>query len=633
MLPMASACIGKCVEQASAKTAMPQQHWTRVNFCFQKIPASSDWMRRKVSAADPSMDVALGPRGDEEGSSEEQKCPGVSLDNLWVPGALVLGVVVGLLLPANQPGWGARTSEVLGWTYFFAWSVSFYPQVFLNIRRRSVVGLSLDYQILNAFGFACYFLFNALLFWSPGIRTAYRQSHHGQDSAVRLNDVVFAGHAFLITLITLAQIDETSTDQRAGLQFLQSRATERTYSLQLCLAQEWCVIAACCRLARPAIISDGYRQDEPFIPSSIQAYAAAQVARPRTAPNQAAAVPLPIHLGASAGSPGVYVPVQLVGGLQGTPSSAAGNLWTWVVAATGAAWHGARQSHEPRQPRPVRRSQNVVPNLNVGTHATEEEGWQTASEDEEETWQAPAPEAHLFQQPSFSNMFTNSIPEMMQFQQASHMPQMLHMPPGPHMPQMMPMVMVPVPLRAGASVDAVQETEAREARGRGVPAASPGPSGPSGPGPVSPGRLDRNVSSALSEASDWASVEQASLASSSSSVQRRWTNRDCDWALRQLTSSPSGPSRELLQQILQDAWALAGSKSGTRVVQAAMDVAEAPDKQLLTNVFKGRVWYALKSPHANHVLQKIIALMPPEKMQFVFEELRPNSISSLEWSC
>ena len=82
-----------------------------------------------------------------------------------------------------------------------------------------------------------------------------------------------------------------------------------------------------------------------------------------------------------------------------------------------------------------------MPNLNVGTHATEEEGWQTASEDEEETWQAPAPEAHLFQQPSFSNMFTDSIPEMMQFQQASHMPQMLHMPPGPHMPQMMPMVM------------------------------------------------------------------------------------------------------------------------------------------------------------------------------------------------
>ena len=55
-----------------------------------------------------------------------------------------------------------------------------------------------------------------------------------------------------------------------------------------------------------------------------------QVTRPRTAPNSVAAVPLPIHLGAAAGSPGVYVPVQLVGGLQGTHSSAAGNLWTWA---------------------------------------------------------------------------------------------------------------------------------------------------------------------------------------------------------------------------------------------------------------------------------------------------------------
>ncbi|CAE7558865.1 unnamed protein product [Symbiodinium pilosum] len=150
------------------------------------------------------MDVALAHPEDEGTSSEEDKC--AKLDKFWVPGALLLGVIVGLLLPASQPGWGGRTSEVLGWTYFFAWSVSFYPQVFLNIRRQSVVGLSLDYQILNAFGFACYFLFNALLFWSPGIRASYRQSHNGQDSAVRLNDVVFAGHALLVTLVTLVQI-------------------------------------------------------------------------------------------------------------------------------------------------------------------------------------------------------------------------------------------------------------------------------------------------------------------------------------------------------------------------------------------------------------------------------------------
>ncbi|CAE7607073.1 CTNS [Symbiodinium natans] len=123
------------------------------------------------------MDVALAPGdGSEESqeSSEDDKCAGAAR---------------AMLCHAS-----ARRE------------LNYDSPVFLNIRRRSVVGLSLDYQILNAFGFTCYFLFNALLFWSPGIRGAYRQSHHGQDSAVRLNDVVFAGHALLVTLVTLAQI-------------------------------------------------------------------------------------------------------------------------------------------------------------------------------------------------------------------------------------------------------------------------------------------------------------------------------------------------------------------------------------------------------------------------------------------
>ena len=34
-------------------------------------------------------------------------------------------------------------SDVIGWAYFVAWSISFYPQVFLNFYRRSVIGLNL----------------------------------------------------------------------------------------------------------------------------------------------------------------------------------------------------------------------------------------------------------------------------------------------------------------------------------------------------------------------------------------------------------------------------------------------------------------------------------------------------------
>jgi len=117
---------------------------------------------------------------------------------------------VGAFFPISSSYQGsafeARVSELLGWTYFFSWSISFYPQVVQNFRLRSVVGLSLDFQLLNACGFACYFIFNALLYFSADVQQEYAKSHNGGSSAVQLNDVVFAGHAFLLTVITLCQI-------------------------------------------------------------------------------------------------------------------------------------------------------------------------------------------------------------------------------------------------------------------------------------------------------------------------------------------------------------------------------------------------------------------------------------------
>lgn len=172
------------------------------------MPSSVRWLRRVVTTLwwrAARCQKQLRKRMLDSESDDFHLSRGERWDRLWVPGALILGVLVGIFMPA-EPGLGNRISEVLGWTYFFAWSVSFYPQVVLNFRRKSVNGLSLDFQILNAFGFGCYFLFNALFFWNSGIRAAYREEHDNQDSGVRLNDVIFAGHAFCITLITLAQI-------------------------------------------------------------------------------------------------------------------------------------------------------------------------------------------------------------------------------------------------------------------------------------------------------------------------------------------------------------------------------------------------------------------------------------------
>lgn len=57
-------------------------------------------------------------------------------------------------------------SAIVGWIYFAAWSVSFYPQIYINFKRKSVIGLNFDFVVLNLMGFTLYSVFNAGLYWS-----------------------------------------------------------------------------------------------------------------------------------------------------------------------------------------------------------------------------------------------------------------------------------------------------------------------------------------------------------------------------------------------------------------------------------------------------------------------------------
>ena len=128
---------------------------------------------------------------------------------LWLIVAVVCGLLVGFFTPLgetkNPAPWG-RISEYTGWVYFFCWSVSFWPQIYLNFTRKSTVGLSFDYQLLNFIGFACYATFNCGLYWSKEIQDEYQKTHGGKSAAVRFNDVLFALHAFGATSVTLFQI-------------------------------------------------------------------------------------------------------------------------------------------------------------------------------------------------------------------------------------------------------------------------------------------------------------------------------------------------------------------------------------------------------------------------------------------
>lgn len=126
----------------------------------------------------------------------------------WLAVPIVSGFVLGTIIPGSsfiaQPGL-RLVSSILGWTYMSAWSLSFYPQLFLNHVRKDIEGLSVDFQVLNLMGFGCYSVYNCMMYWSGAIRSQYASLHDGHMPALHMNDVVFSCHAFIVTLLVFIQ--------------------------------------------------------------------------------------------------------------------------------------------------------------------------------------------------------------------------------------------------------------------------------------------------------------------------------------------------------------------------------------------------------------------------------------------
>ncbi|EGF81955.1 hypothetical protein BATDEDRAFT_87316 [Batrachochytrium dendrobatidis JAM81] len=96
-------------------------------------------------------------------------------------------------------------SAILGWSYFIAWSLSFYPQAILNYSTKSVQGLSLDFVCFNATGFLCYAIYNVTLYTIPLARNQYRD-RYDTEATVQLNDVVFSVHALVLSFTVFCQM-------------------------------------------------------------------------------------------------------------------------------------------------------------------------------------------------------------------------------------------------------------------------------------------------------------------------------------------------------------------------------------------------------------------------------------------
>eukprot|EP00929_Paragymnodinium_shiwhaense_P024745 TRINITY_DN15133_c0_g2_i2.p1 TRINITY_DN15133_c0_g2~~TRINITY_DN15133_c0_g2_i2.p1 ORF type:complete len:359 (+),score=61.16 TRINITY_DN15133_c0_g2_i2:72-1148(+) len=69
-------------------------------------------------------------------------------------------------------------------------------------------------------------------------------------------------------------------------------------------------------------------------------------------------------------------------------------------------------------------------------------------------------------------------------------------------------------------------------------------------------------------------------------------------------------------------WALARNPKGCRDVQNCLEnAATEKERVTLAHELQGHVWDALRCPHANYVLQKVICLLKPSDMQFVVDEV------------
>lgn len=120
---------------------------------------------------------------------------------------LVFGIILVFAVPppSHDPYPWNYISSAVGWWYFMAWSVSFLPQLYLNWRRKSVVGQSFDYVFMNVLGFLSYSIYNFSFYAIDSVKEEYRARFHDNND-VEANDVAFAIYSFFCCVINTYQI-------------------------------------------------------------------------------------------------------------------------------------------------------------------------------------------------------------------------------------------------------------------------------------------------------------------------------------------------------------------------------------------------------------------------------------------
>ena len=96
-------------------------------------------------------------------------------------------------------------SQIFGWIYILSWGTSYYPQIYLNYKRKSVIGLNFDFVALNIVGYILYGVFILCVFFISDIQEEYFHRHPRGLIPVKVNDVVYNLHGTTALTVTVIQ--------------------------------------------------------------------------------------------------------------------------------------------------------------------------------------------------------------------------------------------------------------------------------------------------------------------------------------------------------------------------------------------------------------------------------------------
>lgn len=130
------------------------------------------------------------------------------VEELMCPLAAALGLLFGVIIPGNEllPDSYRMCSSIMGWTYFFMWAISFYPQAVTNYKNGSSIGLKSDKLAYDLIGFECMVIYESSMYFSSYTRKLYRDDHDGNSPEVEVNDVWFAIHSLILTFVVIGQM-------------------------------------------------------------------------------------------------------------------------------------------------------------------------------------------------------------------------------------------------------------------------------------------------------------------------------------------------------------------------------------------------------------------------------------------